>query len=88
MTQAALLADWEFMAALVEAAGNLVFQLVMNSVRELYLPQADAFTTLVAGRRQLARSSIHALPLRCVGDGDGAAGAIERARRRAGAMIG
>ena len=35
------------MAALVEAAGNLVFQLIMNSVRELYLPRADAFTALV-----------------------------------------
>lgn len=51
---AALLADWAFMAALVEAADNLVFQLIMNSVRELYLPQADAFAALVARRDQLA----------------------------------
>ena len=46
--EAALLADWEFMAALVEAAGNLVFQLVMNSVRELYLPHAQAFAACAA----------------------------------------
>src|SRR5689334_14029910 len=37
---AKLAADWEFMAALVEAAGNLVFQLIMNSVRQLYLRRA------------------------------------------------
>jgi GntR family transcriptional regulator, transcriptional repressor for pyruvate dehydrogenase complex len=49
----ALLADWSFMATLVEAARNLVFQLVMNSVRELYLPQADAFTALVSHRAEL-----------------------------------
>ena len=54
--QSALLADWQFMAALVEAAGNLVFQLIMNSVRELYLPRADAFAALVADRRELARA--------------------------------
>jgi len=46
--QASLLADWAFMAALVEAGGNLVFQLIMNSVRELYLPRAEAFRMLVS----------------------------------------
>lgn len=49
----ALLADWSFMAALVEAAGNVVFQLIMNSVRELYLPHAGAFAALVADRDAL-----------------------------------
>jgi GntR family transcriptional repressor for pyruvate dehydrogenase complex len=49
----ALLADWAFMAALVEAAGNLVFQLIMNSVRALYLPRAQAFAGIVAGRDEL-----------------------------------
>ncbi|MEA2201540.1 MAG: hypothetical protein QOI89_2136 [Solirubrobacteraceae bacterium] len=51
---AALLADWAFMSALVAAAGNIVFQLIMNSVRELYLPHAGAFTALVADRDELA----------------------------------
>jgi GntR family transcriptional regulator, transcriptional repressor for pyruvate dehydrogenase complex len=51
----ALLADWAFMAKLVEAAGNLVFQLVMNSVRELYLPHAGAFAALVSHRAELGR---------------------------------
>ena len=49
----ALLADWAFMAQLVEAAGNLVFQLIMNSVRELYLPHAEAFAAIVTGREEL-----------------------------------
>jgi GntR family transcriptional regulator, transcriptional repressor for pyruvate dehydrogenase complex len=53
-SQTALLADWAFMAALVEAAGNLVFQLIMNSVRELYLPRVDAFAGLVSDARELA----------------------------------
>jgi DNA-binding FadR family transcriptional regulator len=51
---ATLLANWVFMAAVVEAAGNLVFQLVMNSVRDLYLPYADAFAALVSEREQRA----------------------------------
>jgi DNA-binding FadR family transcriptional regulator len=50
----AQLADWGFMAVLVEAAGNLVFQLIMNSVRELYLSQAELFAAIVARRDELA----------------------------------
>jgi DNA-binding FadR family transcriptional regulator len=49
----ALSADWEFMATVVEAAGNLVFQLIMNSVRELYLPHAELFAGIVADRERL-----------------------------------
>jgi GntR family transcriptional regulator, transcriptional repressor for pyruvate dehydrogenase complex len=52
---AALIADWEFMSAVIEAAGNLVFQLIMNSVRQLYLPNANAFAAVVADRRALAK---------------------------------
>ncbi|HEX5225452.1 MAG TPA: GntR family transcriptional regulator [Solirubrobacteraceae bacterium] len=71
-----LVADWEFMAAVVEASGNLVFQLILNSVRELYLPHAEAFAAIVGGRDELipmyegVASAIHA------GDGDAAAGAM------------
>ena len=43
------------MAAVVEAAGNLVFQLIMNSVRELYLPRAESFAAVVAARHELDR---------------------------------
>jgi DNA-binding FadR family transcriptional regulator len=52
--QHALLADWAFMAAVIDAAGNLVLQLIMNSVRELYLPHATKFAAVVAERGQLA----------------------------------
>jgi GntR family transcriptional repressor for pyruvate dehydrogenase complex len=85
--ESALLADWQFMAALVEAAGNLVFQLIMNSVRELYLPRADAFAALVADRRELAK--LYARAAACVsdGDGDGAAAAIEQLAEAQGAMF-
>jgi GntR family transcriptional repressor for pyruvate dehydrogenase complex len=51
---ARLRADWAFMAGLVEAAGNLVFQLIMNSVRELYLERVAAFADIVAHRGSLA----------------------------------
>src|SRR5437763_12446901 len=68
-----LAGDWAFMAALVEAAGNLVFQLIMNSVRELYLPRAGAFAALVADRRALAERYL-AVAER-VGDSDASAAA-------------
>jgi GntR family transcriptional repressor for pyruvate dehydrogenase complex len=85
--QAALLADWEFMEALVEAAGNLVFQLIMNSVRELYLPRADAFAALVADRRRLAKLYRRAAVCVGDGDGDGAASAIEQLAEAQEAMF-
>jgi len=74
---AALLADWAFMVALVEAAGNLVFQLIMNSVRELYLPHADAFAALVANRAELAPLYARTAAAVGAGDGEAAAAAIE-----------
>jgi DNA-binding FadR family transcriptional regulator len=73
---AALLADWAFMAALVEAAGNLVFQLIMNSVRELYLPHAGKFVALVSHRDQLAPLYARAAAAVSAGDGVDAAAAI------------
>jgi len=75
-THASLLADWAFMAAVVEASGNLVFQLILNSVRELYLPHADSFAAIVSGREELiplydaVAGAIHA------GDPDAAAAAM------------
>jgi GntR family transcriptional regulator, transcriptional repressor for pyruvate dehydrogenase complex len=75
---AALLADWAFMEALVEAGGNLVFQLIMNSVRELYLPRAEAFRVLVADMEESL--SLYGRAAVCVRDRDalGAAEAIEQ----------
>jgi GntR family transcriptional repressor for pyruvate dehydrogenase complex len=51
---AALLADWAYMSTIIEAAGNLVFQLIMNSVRELYLPRIELFAPVVFDRPALA----------------------------------
>jgi GntR family transcriptional repressor for pyruvate dehydrogenase complex len=74
--QAALIADWAFMAAVIQSADNLVFRLIMNSVRELYLPQAAAFAVMVADRVELV--PLYAEAARAIGDrdADGAAAAI------------
>lgn len=83
----ALLADWAFMAVLVEAAGNLVFQLVMNSVRELYLPHANAFAALVSRRDELAALYSSAAVAVSGRDGDAAATAVEELAAAQGAWM-
>jgi GntR family transcriptional repressor for pyruvate dehydrogenase complex len=84
---AALMADWEFMAALVEAAGNLVFQLAMNSVRELYLPHARAFAALVAHREEMSALYARAAFAVTSGDGQAAAMAIDELVTAQGALM-
>lgn len=85
----ALLADWHFMAALVEAAGNIVFQLIMNSVRELYLPRIGAFGGIVAHRDAWAPTYLRAAQAIRARDGDTAAVAVaELARAQEAAMAG
>lgn len=79
--ETALLADWAFMAALVEATGNLIFQLIANSVRELYLPNAAAFAPLVAAREALAPRYREAADAIVRGDADAAAATIEALSR-------
>jgi DNA-binding FadR family transcriptional regulator len=83
----ALITDWDFMAALVEAAGNLVFRLVMNSVRELYLPHADAFAALVSERAELEPLYTRTARAIAARDAAGAAGAIESLTIAQGAAI-
>jgi GntR family transcriptional repressor for pyruvate dehydrogenase complex len=77
-TGAALLADWAFMATLVEAAGNVVFQLIMNSVRELYLPRAEAFAGLVSDPAELAPHYEAVADAVVAGDPERAADAVGR----------
>lgn len=85
----ALLADWHFMAAIVDAAGNLVFQLIMNSVRELYLPRIGAFGGIVAHRDAWAPLYARAAQAIREGDGDAAAAAVaELALAQEMAMMG
>jgi len=83
----ALLADWDFMAALVEGAGNLIFQLILNSVRELYLPHAEAFAPLVAQRHTLAGLYRRAAAAVAAGEGEAAAAAIEELAFAQGALM-
>jgi GntR family transcriptional regulator, transcriptional repressor for pyruvate dehydrogenase complex len=84
----ALLADWHFMAALVEAAGNLVFQLIVNSVRELYLPRIGAFAGIVAHRDAWAPLYARAAAAVRERDGETAAAAVaELARAQEEAML-
>jgi GntR family transcriptional regulator, transcriptional repressor for pyruvate dehydrogenase complex len=45
--------DWELMALVVEASGNVVFQLILNSIRQLYLEHATLFSAVVADPGEL-----------------------------------
>ena len=49
----AQLLDFAFFAELVEAAGNVVFVLITNSIRDLYLENAAAFLPLLEDRASL-----------------------------------
>jgi DNA-binding FadR family transcriptional regulator len=66
--------DFAFFAALIEAAGNVVFLLVMNSIRALYLENLELFRPLVSGADGYdeAARAIRA------GDGDTAAATVDR----------
>jgi GntR family transcriptional repressor for pyruvate dehydrogenase complex len=46
--------DFAFMTELVEASGNLVFVLILNSIRRLYFDHAELFEGVVADRGELA----------------------------------
>jgi GntR family transcriptional repressor for pyruvate dehydrogenase complex len=46
--------DFEFMTELVEAAGNVVFLLILNSIRQLYFERAELFAAVVADIDELA----------------------------------
>lgn len=47
--------DFAFFYELVQAAGNVVFVLITNSIREIYLENAGAFRPLVEDHASLAR---------------------------------
>lgn len=46
--------DFAFMTELVEASGNVVFVLILNSIRELYFERAGLFRALVSERDELS----------------------------------
>src|SRR4051794_39648765 len=50
----AQMVDLAFMQIVIDAADNLVFSLIINSIRELYLGELERFRPIVAGRDELA----------------------------------
>jgi GntR family transcriptional regulator, transcriptional repressor for pyruvate dehydrogenase complex len=65
--------DFAWFAVLIEAAGNVVFLLVMNSIRALYLENLELFRPIVAP----ALAGHYREAARAVRDGDGDAAAVE-----------
>ena len=53
-TTSAQALDWAFYATIVDAAGNLVLALVMNSIRHVYFQRADLFAKVVDDHQELA----------------------------------
>jgi GntR family transcriptional regulator, transcriptional repressor for pyruvate dehydrogenase complex len=69
--------DFAFFSELVEAADNVVFVLILNSIRRLYFDRAELFHPLVADRDRLAPLYSSAAQAVADGDGDAAAAAVE-----------
>ncbi len=63
--------DLAFMATVIEAADNLVFSLILNSIREIYVGDLERYATIVADREAYRAVAV------AIRDGD--ADAAERA---------
>jgi GntR family transcriptional regulator, transcriptional repressor for pyruvate dehydrogenase complex len=74
--------DWAFMSELAHASGNLVFVLIMNSIRELYFENADLFSAVVGAPENLAPDYEQAANAIAKKNADEAAIAIERLTRQ------
>jgi DNA-binding FadR family transcriptional regulator len=66
--------DLAFMATVIEAAGNLVFSLIANSIRDVYLQRLDLFRAIVARRAELDYAAVAAAI--GAGDADGSRAAM------------
>jgi GntR family transcriptional repressor for pyruvate dehydrogenase complex len=75
--QSAQMIDLVFMGTVIDAAGNLIFGLILNSIRELYLSHLERFRPIVAGRAELAPLYATAATAIASGDADPAAAAVE-----------
>jgi GntR family transcriptional regulator, transcriptional repressor for pyruvate dehydrogenase complex len=69
--------DLAFMATVIDAAQNLVFTLIINSIRELYAQHLDAFRAIVRDRAALTPLYAAAATAIDGGDADAAAAAVE-----------
>lgn len=67
--------DFAWYAVLIEAAGNVVFLLVMNSIRALYLDRLELFRPIVSDRGRLVPR--YRAAARAIAEGDGDAAAAE-----------
>lgn len=65
--------DFAFFEELIDASGNLVFGLIMNTVRDLYLASAALYRGVVADRGELA--AMYERIASAVADGDAATAA-------------
>ncbi|HEY6761339.1 MAG TPA: GntR family transcriptional regulator [Baekduia sp.] len=74
----AQMVDLAFMATVIDAAGNLVFTLILNSIRELYLSHLERFRPIVTGRDELIPLYRRAARAIAAGDATRAATAIDR----------
>lgn len=79
--RAAQLVDFEFYEELGAASGNLVCALIINSIRDLYLENAEAFSAIVADRTETA--PLYAAVAAAVADG-AAEAAADAARELTG----
>jgi GntR family transcriptional regulator, transcriptional repressor for pyruvate dehydrogenase complex len=70
--------DFAFMTELVEAAGNVVFRLILNSIRELYFERAELFAGVVSEIAELAPHYRRAAAAVEAGGPGRAAGAVRR----------
>jgi DNA-binding FadR family transcriptional regulator len=70
--------DFAFFSELVEAAGNVVFSLITNSIREVYFQNSATFSPLVADHAAIAPLYRRAALAVRAGDGARAAGAVRR----------
>jgi DNA-binding FadR family transcriptional regulator len=67
--------DFAWYAVLIEAAGNVVFLLVMNSIRAIYLDRLELFRPIVSRRDELLPR--YRAAARAIASGDGEAAAAE-----------
>lgn len=70
--------EWEFISLLIDAADNLVFELIGNSVREVYLRQASRFLPLIRGREELTPLMVAVAEAVRSGERDDAEAAMSR----------
>lgn len=68
--------DFAFMAELVDAAGNVVFGLILNTVRRVYFEHAGAFTAVVGAEQRLRPLYARAAAAVAARDGATAAAAV------------